>query len=124
MKTLKQLWEENGCKPFWAQGNPGVYFYAQAFSLDQADFMGSSLSGRACEKSACVNGWQLCNDPRPKPKKRMFKFEWLTTHGWFGYFMAEDESAARIKLREFGYLFKEVRKAPDCPNGIEVDDDR
>jgi hypothetical protein len=74
MKTLKQLWEENNCQPFWARNRlaPIAFFYMQGLSLDGETAIGSTERGIADSASVNFADWTLCDDPRkPKPKEKL-----------------------------------------------------
>jgi hypothetical protein len=70
MKSLKQLWEENGEKPFWAESAHG-YFYTQFVSPK-----GMALGWTEAEElnwwNAEMKTWTLCDDPT-KPKMRVWR---------------------------------------------------
>lgn len=70
MKTLKQLWSEQG-GPFWARYEGVTEFYVVALTPNQDIAIGWYVNGAEDSYSAKERYWQLCPDstkPKPKPK--------------------------------------------------------
>jgi hypothetical protein len=82
-KTLRQLWDENNCRPFWAQSDD-AFFYMQGLSLDSLTAVGSGVFGGGGVWKADYSAWTLCDDPRkpvPKPKEKLVLWRRKSTLG-------------------------------------------
>jgi hypothetical protein len=75
MKTLKELWQENNCQPFWARHELSQsHFYMQALALNEIFALGSRANGDSDRWDANIASWTLSGDPRepvPKPKEKL-----------------------------------------------------
>jgi hypothetical protein len=74
MKTLRELWQENNCQPFWAKGEQDTYFYMQALSLSGDMAHGSNELGRGFYWDPYYPSWIPWHDPRKpvaKPKEKL-----------------------------------------------------
>jgi hypothetical protein len=79
MKTLKELWLENGEKPFWARLG-SEFYYMQAVSLDGEFALGSGPNGNNLTRYLNDDEkWTLCDDPR-KPKEKLVLWRCVKGH--------------------------------------------
>ena len=82
LKTLAQLWQENGEKPFWAtfiDSRYGTqYFYCMGKNpVCNGYAVGVNNNGFTLLHGADTCVWSFCEDPtKPKPKMRI----WLDTN--------------------------------------------
>jgi hypothetical protein len=73
-KTLRELWEENNCQPFWAKGEDNTYFYMQAISLSGDWAFGSNEFEKGQYWHPDCPSWIPWHDPRKpvaKPKEKL-----------------------------------------------------
>lgn len=73
LSTLKELWEQNGEKPFWAKSDGGSICYITGYNPRETTLWQAWMAEDNKQEMRSivledVKAWQFCDDPTKKPE--------------------------------------------------------